>query len=69
MKTNKEILREYLDLAIQAEFTFEVIKEVSSKGRSTDSYAKRLDELANSLERYVSSYPWIIEVFKVKELE
>jgi len=68
MKSNKEILKEYLDLAIQAEAILYVMPEVSAKGRA-DSYVKRLEDLTKSLEQYASSYPWIAEVFKVKELE
>ena len=69
MKTNKEILMEYLDYSIRVEKLLEVIQDRSAEGRSSDNYVISLNGYIKELERYVSSYPWIIEVFKVKELE
>jgi hypothetical protein len=69
MKTNKEILKEYLEYCIRVDELLAVISEVSAKGRSTDKYVSTLNQYIKELERYVSSYPWILEVFKVKELE
>lgn len=67
MRTNKEILRDYLEISTQADFVKDVIQEVADKGRSTESYDAKLEQLRVKLEEYETKYYWI--AFIVKEMD
>ena len=67
MRTNKEILRDYLDMSIQADMVKDVIQEVADKGRPTESYEAKLEQLRMKLEEYETNYYWI--AFIVKEMD
>ena len=67
MRTNKEILRDYLDLSVQADFVKDVIQEVADKGRPTICYDAKLERLTYELKQYETKYYWI--AFIVKEMD
>ncbi len=58
----KEILRDYIELSIQADLVLEVIEEVEQKGRDITAYQTKADKLNKKLAEMEDENPWIAKV-------
>ena len=68
--TKKEILREYLDLSIRADFTLAVLEEQEAKGVVIDvEYLEtKLSKYNADLAKIEDDNPWITKVLTVLEI-
>lgn len=67
--TKKEILREYLDLSIRADFTLAILEEQEARGDTDVKHLEmKLAKYNTDLAKIEDNNPWISKVLTVLEI-